>query len=150
MKTQLKFKGSRNYLHSTDFYTWFSTAVCEENQIVTKLVFKQLIHRQCEVLFGQLEDVVEKNIVGTVELLDKNTQERTRGVIVETEGQVQESYPFDEDILVQRADVMSDEQQATSFSPFISFRGRGAGSYYSVTTSTSYVYTYILSHKRRL
>jgi hypothetical protein len=36
-------------------------------------------------------------------------------VIVETERQVQESYPFDEDILVQRADVMSDEQQATSF-----------------------------------
>ena len=115
MKTQLKFKGSRNYLHSTDFYTWFSTAVCEENQIVTKLVFKQLIHRQCEVLFGQLEDDVEKNIVGTVELLDKNTQERTRGVIVETEEEVQESYPFDEDILVQRADVISDEQQAFSF-----------------------------------
>lgn len=115
MKTELKFKGSRKYLHSTDFYTWFSTAVCNTNQIVTKLVFKQLIHRQCQVLLGQVQDVAEKDIVGTVELFDKNTQEKTRGLIVETNTSVDESYPFDEDKLVKDVEIISSQQQATAF-----------------------------------
>jgi len=115
MKTELKFKGSRNYLHSTDFYTWLSTAVCDENQIVTKLVFKQLIHRQCEVLLGQAAVGVEENIVGAVQLLDKNTRESISGVIVETDTPVDESYPFNEDTLVKDAEIVASKQQTTAF-----------------------------------
>ena len=114
MKTELKFKGSRNYLHSTDFYTWLSTAVCDENQIVTKLIFKQLIHRQCEVLLGQGAVGVEENIVGAVQFLDKNTRESISGVIVETATPVDESYPFDEDALVKDAEIVASQQQITA------------------------------------
>lgn len=115
MKTELKFKGSRKYLHSTDFYTWFSAAVCDENQIVTKLIFKQLIHCQCEVLLGQAAVGVEENIVGAVQLLDKSNRESISGVIVETDTPVDESYPFDEDKLVKDAEIISSQQQATAF-----------------------------------
>lgn len=109
METDLKFKGSRNYLHSTDFYTWFAGSICSDQQIVSKLVFKKLISNQCKVFWKPTIG----DVVGFVELVNKSDNKCFKGTIVEIDKPVTEAYTFDEERIVDMASIDAASNTAT-------------------------------------
>lgn len=113
MKTDLKFKERRNYLHSTDFFMWLSNDVCTKEQIVSKLTFKSLIQYQCELLWEKSSDFA----VGHVELKNTITSEVIKASIVETNERIEQRYSFNEDALVSDAVIDNAAKKITTFNP---------------------------------
>ena len=107
MKTNLKLKGGRTYLHSTDFYDWLMGDVCEGDEWVTKLVFKKIISHQCEIVWEKPEDQSS----GFFELWNRQADSIERGWLVETSEAAVKRYDYDEDSLVSVAEI-DDEGQS--------------------------------------
>lgn len=109
MRTQLHLKGSRTYLHSTDFYDWLVEDVCKADQYVSKLVFKKVITRQCDVVWV----MPDAEISGLFQLTNPKTEDVVTGWLVETDDTAATSYDYDEDAVVKDAVVNTEESSIT-------------------------------------
>lgn len=107
MRTNLKLKGGRTYLHSTDFYDWLTGDVCEGDEWVAKLVFKKIISHQCEIVWEKPEGQSS----GFFELWNHQADSSKTGWLVETGEVVLNRYHYDEDSLVSVAKI-DDEAQS--------------------------------------
>jgi len=100
---QLKYKGSRTYLHGSDIYN----AIVQEllsrlDGRLQKLVFKRFSRNQIELLLEMPEN--PENLIGNGVWVTPDG-EKCRFWIRETDELVTESYPFDEDSIIDVAQL---------------------------------------------
>lgn len=99
----LLFKGSRDYLHGSDFFKVL-TELSEEykevrNSYVEKLTFRRYASRLCELT--DIKPVAQEKIVGQVRYANV-IGENIELWLIETNEQVLGSYPFDESIVLEK------------------------------------------------
>ncbi|WP_067865093.1 hypothetical protein [Neptuniibacter marinus] len=102
MNLELSFKGTRKYLHGSDFYNSIND-LCEskysKDSFVSKISFRSLASKQCVVLF-ETPSVNEKLIGNGLISVSSAEMNSIPFWLVESDKKVSGRYPFDEDALV--------------------------------------------------
>lgn len=100
IKLDMQYKGSRDYLHGTDFYSEISSKIKEKSPgWLKKIAFKNFAKKQCFVVFDKPD--VSKRLIGngfwqSTALANLSS----KFWIVEADTVVTGRYPFDEELLL--------------------------------------------------
>ena len=101
----LKYKGSRNYIHGSDFYNAINQRLSERlGGHLTRLAFKRFARHQCRLLLERPTDMRAMIGNGTWRTASDDDQ---RFWLCETETPVTDFYPFDEAAITAAAQVDS-------------------------------------------
>lgn len=113
-KLNLKYKGSRNYLHGSDFFNELSTHATELTGVVgsciKKISFRQFANAVCEVT--DLEPIDKNLIIGQVEFLLEKEEKTKEFWIVKTDENINSRYPYDENLVLTGATVDLQDRSA--------------------------------------
>ena len=109
----LKFKGSRTYLHGSDFYNALSEAAEEltgaAGSFVSRLTIRRPARSCCEITEDRPDDPAK--LVGQVRFRLPDEETERNFLLVETDVDVSDRYAFDETVVSDR--VILDRQKAS-------------------------------------
>jgi hypothetical protein len=116
IQLNLKYKGSRTYLHGSDIYN----AIVEElsgrlGGYPARLVFKHFARNQVELLLESPESTANVIGSGLWRMADENIE---RFWIRETDAPVTDSYPFEEDAITSTAHIEGQSIRAGHTNPY--------------------------------
>jgi len=103
----LKFKGSRDYLHGSDFFNAL-TGISEEltghaESFIDQLVFRHYARSLCEVTAESPEDT--DKLIGQVRYALPASNSKFGYFLVETDSPISERYPYDESLVQDSIDL---------------------------------------------
>ena len=101
----LPYKGSRNYLHGTDFFNVLLEHAADitghPNAFIQHLTFRRYARRPCVVKLTKPDDLDQ--IVSQVRFLTLPEKHKLNAWIIETSGVISERRPFNESLLLKKA-----------------------------------------------
>jgi len=120
----LIFKGSRGYLHGSDFFNILMNLAQENtgnrDSYVERLTFRQYASKLCELT--DIKPILQEKLIGQVRYSSKINNDKVSLWIAETDNPIVGRYPFDETVIIDRVRLEKEKSSVTllersNFSP---------------------------------
>ena len=110
----LRYKGSRDYLHGSDFFNVLMDIKEEitgySGSFVDRLTFRHYARKMCEITNTQPND--SNNVVGQVRYTVPHDKSHIKFWLVETDKPVTDRYPFDETVILDEINLDQEKRSA--------------------------------------
>ena len=115
----LKFKGTRDYLHGSDFFNALSAIgeelTCHAGCFIDRLVFRRYARNLCEVRTNKPDDA--DKLIGQVRYARSGSEKGIDYFLVETNQPISERYPYDESLIEKTINLNGELRSAVLSEP---------------------------------
>jgi len=115
----LKFKGTRDYLHGSDFFNALTAIgeelTCHAGCFIDRLVFRRYARNLCEITANKPDDV--DKLIGQVRYMYSASESGFDYFLVETNQPISERYPYDESLIEKMIDLNRELRSAVLSEP---------------------------------
>jgi len=112
---EIPYKGARDYLHGTDFFSELSALADEiteqDGSYIERLTFRSVARKMCKISLTKPDE--HKKVIGQVRYRTKRNNGHVDGWLIESEVTVLSRYEFDEAVITDSASLDKEGRSAT-------------------------------------